>query len=303
MKNLEDNEKIINYKVKDNNMHTIIIKQHKITEPSLLIYAYGRLNISYWEWKSAEILPNPDPNFRGSIETCDFSTGEIKGYILLNKNGDIIEKSFEPVIRQIGIRLEIKVQKDIKNIQKLKIGEKNLPQVTIPLKFYDFNDISIENRIKNFLEKKSCTNKIIKIMEPYLSIELIDLLHACHQGDLKIQILTKQLTKKTNENSLKKKLESLLPKIKITIKQLVKEGEQVKIRYQTCPNPFHDRFIISEGDVLIIGTSINSIINNSTFVYEINNYKIIEEKFDEWFSGKVLSYKGNRLKFEKYYES
>ncbi|KKK90681.1 hypothetical protein LCGC14_2720550, partial [marine sediment metagenome] len=63
---------------------------------------------------------------------------------------------------------------------------------------------------------------------------------------------------------------------------------------------FHDRFIISGGVVLIIGTSLNSIITNSTFINQMSNFKAVEQNFDEWFSGIDIPYSGNILYFEDF---
>ena len=85
------------------------------------------------------------------------------------------------------------------------------------------------------------------------------------------------------------------------LERIIKEGDTVNITKPPPSNPFHDRCIISDNDILIIGTSFNSIVMNSTFISEMSNYPLAEVKFNEWFAGRIFTYNGRRLKFEQYY--
>ncbi|MHA1758962.1 MAG: hypothetical protein ACTSVV_19505, partial [Promethearchaeota archaeon] len=270
-------------------------------EPMILVAAYGKINQPYydWNWISKEIEPKKDIPQLARIETWDFKTGEIKGHLLLNKKGDIIESNFDPILRQVAIRMEILSQNQIMNAVKMKLGDVEMPQVASPVKFYVYGDDSIEDRIKKFLENTSATNKTIKIMDPYISIELINILHACKPGDLEIQILTIKFSQ-GNPNNLLNAINNLPDGIDVHVKQLIEEGSTVNMVRGTHPNPFHDRCIISEGSVLTIGTSINSIVSNSSFLQQMTNYPFVEAKFDEWFSGRIFAYRGRRLKFETF---
>jgi hypothetical protein len=294
------------HKTKDNK-HGIHVQLKMLEEPATLIYAYGKYEEQYfeWNWVSQEIeLEEDDLIFRDA--PIDLEIGEIKGHILINKNGSIIDINFNPTILAVGVRLEEADKEDVKLVlkKKLKLIEK-LPKVVKPPEFYKFGDSSIEVRIKNFLLEKSKVNKSIKIMDPYLSTELIKLLKSAMPGDLQIEILTCQLGYKTVLSDLIKELGTFPSGISIIIKTLIEESETVNIKKGPTPNPFHDRFIITEADFLGIGTSFNTITKNSIFIYEMTNYYELEDIFDEWFSGKIISYESNKvkynLKFEQWY--
>jgi len=136
-------------------------------------------------------------------------------------------------------------------------------------------------------------------------MKIIKLLKSVMPGDLQIENLTCQLGYKTVLSDLIKKLGTFPSGISIIIKKLIEEGKTVNIKKSPPPNPFHDRFIITEADFLGIGTSFNTITKNSTFINEMTNYYELEDIFDEWFSGKIISYESNKvkynLKFEQWY--
>ena len=144
-------------------------------------------------------------------------------------------------------------------------------------------------------------NKKIKIVDPYLSSDLIKLLFSVIPRDIKIEILTCQLGNKSDLATLQKELTKIPSEVNIVIKKLTEIGKSVNITKKAPPNPFHDRFIISDNDILVIGTSFNSIIKNSTFINEQFNFPIAEQKFDKWFAGHIIKYRGKDMKFEQYY--
>jgi len=295
-------KEIVYYRKTENNKHGIHVQLEKIEEPCILIYAYGNFTDNYieWEWKSEKIEIGKEGNYFRD-EPIDIDKGEIKGHILVNLEGDIIDMNFYPIVLALALRLE---QTDGENTlsvlkEKIKITDQ-LPQIAKPVGFYSYGDSGVEERIKSFLKEKSFTNKTIKIMDPYISSSLINILKAVIPGDLKIEILTCKIGNSADLPVLQNELSSFHSNVKIIIKKLIEEGDTVNITKRPPSNPFHDRCIISDNDILIIGTSFNSIIMNSTFVSEMSNYPLAEVKFNEWFSGKIFTYNGRQLKFDNF---
>lgn len=131
-----------------------------------------------------------------------------------------------------------------------------------------------------------------------LSSSLISLIKNALPGDLEIQILTYKINQ-SEYIAIQNEINSIDSQIDLSIKILNVRGKPLDIHQsKRIPNPFHDRFIISGGDALIVGTSLNSIITNSTFINQMSNFKILEQKFNEWFSGVDIRYSGNALYFE-----
>ncbi len=293
---------IVYYHMTENNKHAIHVKLDELDQNAILNYAFGTISDDFvnWKWKSVKInlIHTKSANtFRDELEN---ENDIIKGYILINENGEIIEKDFSPLCLGIGGIRMTSIDKDgSQQVFKLKpITIHDLPQVPVKTEFYEYGDMSIHQRILDFIQKKSIGNKVIKICDPYLSSSLISLIKNALPGDLEIQILTYKI----NQNDyipIKNELNSISSQIKISIKVLNVRGKTLDIHQNTrIPNPFHDRFIMSGGDVLIIGTSLNSIIINSTFINQMSNFKALEEKFDEWFSGNDILYSGSTLFFE-----
>ena len=295
-------EEIVFYHTTENNMHGIHVQLGKLEYPSVLVYAYGGYHDEYfqWQWDSKKIMQPETEATHFREEVINVNQGEIKGHILLNNDGNIIETNFSPTILAINLRIEgISENGSVFSVDKEKIGEiDKLPSYTKNVEFYQFGDIKVKNRIKQFLRNKSQVNETIKIMDPYLTPDLFKLLKVVIPGDLKIEILT---TKVNNLTSLMNELKSFPIEVNIVIKQLIEQGNPIEITERITPNPFHDRCIISDRDLLIIGTSFNSIIKNSIFLTETINNSIVQNKFDEWFSGKTFLYQGKSLKFEQFY--
>ena len=296
-------KEIVYYRKTENDKHGIHVQLGRVEEPSILIYAYGNFIDNYmdWEWKSEKIEIDKEGNtFRD--EPIDYNDGEIKGHILVNLEGDIIDMNFYPIVLALALRLE---QTDGENIlsvlkEKIKITDQ-LPHIAKPIEFYSYGDSGIEERIKSFLKEKSFTNKTIKIMDPYISSNLISLLKTVIPGDLMIEILTCKIFNSSDLPALQNELSSFHSDVEIVIKKLIEEGDTMNITQRPPSNPFHDRCIISDNDIMIIGTSFNSIIMNSTFISEMSNYPLAEVKFNEWFSGRLFTYNGRQLKFEQFY--
>lgn len=299
----EVHEEIVYYRKTENNKHGIHVQLEKIKESCILILAYGNFTANYmdWEWKSEKIEIGKKGNtFRDEPIDCD--DGEIKGHILVNLEGDIIDMNFYPIVLALALRLEQTDGEHTLSVLKGKIAiTDQLPQIVKPIEFHSYGDPGVEERIKSFLKEKSFTNKKIKIMDPYISSSLISILKAIVPGDLKIEILTCKIGNSSDLPVLQNELSSFHSDVEIIIKKLIEEGDIVNITNRPPSNPFHDRCIISDHDILIIGTSFNSIIMNSTFISEMSNYPLAEVKFDEWFAGRIFTYNGRKLKFEQYY--
>lgn len=299
----EVSEEIVYYRKTENDKHGIHVQLEKIEESCILIYAYGNFTANYmdWEWCSEKIEIGKEGNtFRDGPIECD--DGEIKGHILVNLEGDIIDMNFYPIVLALALRLEQTDGEHIISVLKEKIAiTDQLPQIVKPIEFHSYGDPGAEERIKSFLKEKSFTNKKIKIMDPYISSSLINILKAVVPGDLKIEILTCKIGNSSDLPVLQNELSSFHSDVEIIIKKLIEEGDTVNITKPPPSNPFHDRCIISDNDILIIGTSFNSIIMNSTFISEMSNYPLAEVKFNEWFAGRIFTYNGRRLKFEQYY--
>lgn len=297
-------EEIVFYHITENNMHGIHVQLEKLKCPSVLVYAFGGYHDEYfqWKWDSKKIMPSETEATHFREEVINVDLGEIKGHILLNNEGNIIETNFSPIILAINLRISgISKDGSVFSVNKEKIGEiDKLPSYTKNVEYYQFGDINIKNRIKKFVKNKSLVNKTIKIMDPYLSSDLTKLLKVVIPGDLKIEILTTKVNK-SELTSLMSELKSFPTEVNIIIKQLIEQGTTINITKRTNPNPFHDRCIISDRDLIVIGTSFNSIIKNSIFLIETINNPIVENKFDEWFSGKIFLYQGKNLKFEQFY--
>lgn len=295
---------IVYYHITENNKHAIHVKLYELDQTTILIYAFGTISDDYvnWKWKSEKInlIHNEFKiTFRDELEN---ENDIIKGYIPINEYGEVLEKDFSPVCLGFGgIRMTSIDESDTQQVFKLKpITIDDLPQVPVKTEFYEYGDITVKQRISDFIKTKSIGNKVIKIFNPFMSSSLISLIKNALPGDLEIQILTYKINR--NEyNAIQNEINSISSQIEISIKVLNVRGKILDIHQSTrIPNPFHDRFIISGGVVLIIGTSLNSIITNSTFINQMSNFKAVEQNFDEWFSGIDIPYSGNILYFEDF---
>lgn len=293
---------IVYYHMTEKNKHAIHVKLYELDQNAILTYAFGTITDDYvnWKWKSEKINLIYDKSKITLRDELENENDIIKGYILINENGEILEKDFSPVCLGIGgIRMTSINEVGTQQVFKLKpITLDDLPQVLVKTEFYEYGDITVEQRISDFIKTKSIGNKVIKFFDPFLSSSVISLIKNALPGDLEIQILTYKINL-NDYSAIQNELNSISSQIDISIKVLNVRGKTLDIHQVTrIPNPFHDRFIISGGDVLIIGTSLNSLIINSTFINQMSNFKVLEEKFDEWFSGVNISYSGNALYFE-----
>ncbi len=130
------------HKTKDNK-HGIHVQLKMLEESATLIYAYGKYEEQYfeWNWVSQVIkLKKDDLIFREA--PIDLEIGQIKGHILINKNGSILDINFNPTILAVNVRLEEVGKEDVKLVlkKKLKLIEKQ-PKVVKPPEFYKFGDL------------------------------------------------------------------------------------------------------------------------------------------------------------------
>jgi len=125
----EKPERIVYYHKTENNKHGIHIQLEKIEEPTILVYVYGKFNDGYfdWVWRTERIEINKKKNtFR--VEPID---GEIKGHILVNMQGEIIDLNFYTIVLATALRLEqIDREQTLSDLkEKIKITDQILKKI------------------------------------------------------------------------------------------------------------------------------------------------------------------------------
>lgn len=82
-------------------------------------------------------------------------------------------------------------------------------------------------------------NQTIKIIDPYISIELLEILENSADSGTEIQILTTTIAgnRSVNEPIILRKLNNFSSDKKITVKQVIKDGDSVNMRNRII-NPF-----------------------------------------------------------------
>ena len=141
--------------------------------------------------------------------------------------------------------------------------------------------------IKNFIKN---AKKYVKIQDPYPSSELLEIIEATTPNVKNILLLGPFLNNKEKEIFEK------------NLKLLRKTGRNIEvlsIKYNKTA-PFHDRFLISEKKGITTGTSLSGLGIRDSVITELNEWKDIEKRFDEYMSGPKTEHRGVDCSREKF---
>ncbi|OLS21792.1 MAG: hypothetical protein HeimC3_33820 [Candidatus Heimdallarchaeota archaeon LC_3] len=287
---------------------SLYIQPAKLLEDLIIVFAMGSANLDInegWDWEFHTLYVTADPN-AGKMELIytPEENQEIKGHLVTNLQGIKLYSSFAPFIRGINGRMEINTPGTTEPIvEKFKIGE-TLPidhLVHVKTTSYNFSDPQVELDLKNYFERHTrYEDQTIRIIEPYLSERLINLVDQSVDKGTNVKILTVQ-TSGMDASFVRSKIATLSQKdISVEIKQICRINQSVNITNRKTDNPFHDRMVIINNGVLMIGVSFNGLFKNNTTIQEYSGGNTLKKQFDDWFQGINISYENITLQFKAF---
>ena len=257
-------------------------------------FSYGAIDSKKheWKWDSFKVISDGEKN-QGIMKKICSKNEEIRLLLVHLPDGTIHHKISEDRVR-IDVSMTFTDGTSNFHDERFSIGSNTIRTNFVPTETLWFQ--AKNPQIKEFIRDKikSFTRSgELRIVDPYLSKELLQMLENYLMPSAKVMILCVKFARGTEITDVRTLLGNMSSHT-IKIRQLRKSSSP------TCDlsksigvsTPFHDRYILSNELGISIGTSFNSILKNATFVHTFKYSETILNDFKRWFSGEIVKFEG-----------
>lgn len=193
------------------------------------------------------------------------------------------EKKFNDSKEKVKLETRLRVGIAALN-QTLNYLEKPLKKETLLIKSGE--PLKGRKALKDFMER---VKGYAKIQEPYPTPEILETIEDASDG-VKCVFLLGPFKNLKEKGKFEKNLALLR-----------KAGREIDVVSIGCPKtaPFHDRFLISKKRGITTGTSLSGLGIRDSVITELNEWKDIEKRFDEYLIGPKTKHRGKECKRER----